>query len=75
MNGHLGLRSQRWVLRRLARQERRRHRPGEAGAGPRITAVVSVVDGYCDVLGPVCNDDVAGAIRGPARPTLVVVQA
>lgn len=65
-------RTRRWQMRRLERQERRRSR-AVAPPTPQLLAAVSVVDGYCAILGPVSNDDdPAPAPRRDGRPLALV---
>jgi hypothetical protein len=71
MSGPVEHRPQRWLLRRLERRERRRLRAAKPPV-LRVVAVASVVDGYCELLGPAGNDDVRPA-AGRARPALSLV--
>ena len=68
-------RSRRWMLRRLERQARRRLKAAPPRPRPRLLAVASLIDGYCEILGPAGNDDDLGPTRRPSRPSLAVVRS
>ena len=73
MTGPVAHRSRRWLLRRLERQERRREKPARP-LQPRLLAVASLIDGYCEILGPVANDDGRASSRRRSGPPLAVVR-
>lgn len=72
MTSPVAHRSSRWMLRRLERQAHRRAK-APSPVQPRLLAVASLVDGYCEILGPVANDDgLASSRRRPGPPLAVV---
>jgi hypothetical protein len=72
MSSSLTQRSRRWMLRRLERHERRRLKAA-APPQPRVLAAASLVDGYCELLGPAANDDAVGRSRRPQGPPLALI--
>lgn len=68
------LKARRWLTRRVERQARRRLKAPSPPARPRFVAVASLVDGYCECLGPAGNDDGVRVRRPAGGPPLALVR-